>query len=156
MRSHHDFVAMAERSLAMIAHVCDVSLAARAIDAARSDQQRAVVHGDLNFPNVLWSSGAITGIVDFDQIGVARPLEELAWVVKWWARGHGIGNHWPDAALACAVVDGYGVVDDVRPLSAMLWLTGCLNANSVLHAVDDASAFGARQARAERLAAGLR
>ena len=92
------------------------------------------MHGDCNFPNILWSGDSVTGIVDFDQIGVSDPVEELAWVTKWWSRPRGIADLTHDAALAREVLAGYGddgVDRDV--LAAGLWLTGCLNANSVLH-----------------------
>ena len=45
------------------------------------------MHGDCNFPNMLWSGDSVTGIVDFDQIGLSDPVEELAWVTKWWSAG---------------------------------------------------------------------
>jgi aminoglycoside phosphotransferase (APT) family kinase protein len=149
----HDVVAMAERSTAELAHVCDVSFAHDAIDAARSDAPRIVVHGDVNFPNVLWHGDEVTGLVDFDQIGRSRAVEELAWLVKWWARAQGMRDHAPDPGLARAVLDGYGGVDDMAGLRAMLWITGCLNANSVRQvARNGPSAFDALRGRADRLA----
>ena len=103
------------------------------------------MHGDCNFPNILWSGDSVTGVVDFDQIGVSDPIEELAWVTKWWSRPRGIADLSHDPALAREVLAGY---DDDRVdrevLAAVLWLTGCLNANSVL---PHAARVGRRPAR---------
>lgn len=135
----HDVAAAAERSLGELHEIADASFRERAreiIDRIRSSpaRRKLVVQGDFNFPNILWSGESVTGIVDFDQIGVSDPVEELAWVVKWWSRPRGIADLTHDAALAREVLAGYGddgVDRDV--LAAVLWLTGCLNANSVLH-----------------------
>jgi Ser/Thr protein kinase RdoA (MazF antagonist) len=143
----HDVAAAAERSLRELADIADASFTEQAremVDRIRSSPERGriVVHGDCNFPNVLWSGDSVTGVVDFDQIGVSDPIEELAWVTKWWSRRRGIADLSHDPALAREVLAGY---DDDRVdrevLAAMLWLTGCLNANSVvrtLHASADA------------------
>jgi Ser/Thr protein kinase RdoA (MazF antagonist) len=135
----HDVTAAAERSLRELADIADASFSEQAramVDRIRSSCEggRIVVHGDCNFPNILWSGDSVTGIVDFDQIGVSDPIEELAWVTKWWSRPRGIADLSHDPALAREVLAGY---DDDRVdrevLAAVLWLSGCLNANSVLH-----------------------
>ncbi len=135
----HDVSVAAERSLDELGDVADAEFAETAremIDGIRSSptRRKLVVHGDCNLPNILWSADAVTGIVDFDQIGVSDPVEELAWVTKWWSRPRGIADLTHDSGLAREVLAGYGddrVDRDV--LAAVLWLSGCLNANSVLH-----------------------
>jgi aminoglycoside phosphotransferase (APT) family kinase protein len=135
----HDVAAAAERSLDELGDIADAEFAQTArgmIDGIRNapERRKLVVHGDCNFPNLLWSGGSVTGIVDFDQIGVSDPVEELAWVIKWWSRPRGIADLTHDPALAREVLAGYGDDSvDVDVLAAVLWLSGCLNANSVLH-----------------------
>jgi Ser/Thr protein kinase RdoA (MazF antagonist) len=141
----HDLFTTAAKSLAMLPEAAQAS---EIVDRARGDDPRVVVHGDVNFPNVLWAGDRVTGLVDLDQIGLSRPIEELAWAVKWWSRTGGIGDHDPDPALARAVIEGYGGVEDRDALAAMVWIAGCLNANSVLRA----DAAGERRTRADRLA----
>jgi Ser/Thr protein kinase RdoA (MazF antagonist) len=135
----HDVTAAAERSLTELADIADAAFSERAremVDSIRNSPATGpiVVHGDCNFPNILWSGDSVTGVVDFDQIGVCAPIEELAWVVKWWSRPRGIADLSHNPALAREVLAGY---DDDRVnrevLAAGLWLSGCLNANSVLH-----------------------
>jgi aminoglycoside phosphotransferase (APT) family kinase protein len=160
----HDVTAAAERSLGELGEIADASFSEHAremIDRIRRapKRRRIVVHGDCNFPNILWSGDAVTGIVDFDQIGVSDPIEELAWVTKWWSRPRGIADLSHDPALAREVLAGYAddAVDrDV--LSAALWLTGCLNANSVLHMLHASAnarpaVLAGLRARADALAA---
>ena len=164
----HDVTAVAERSLTELAEIADTSFVGQArerIDRIRSSprKRRIVVHGDCNFPNLLWSADSVTGIVDFDQIGVSDPVEELAWATKWWSRPRGIADLAHDPALAREVLAGYddGGVDHVIDrdvLAAVMWLTGCLNANSVLHmlhASADArpAVLAALRARADSLEA---
>jgi aminoglycoside phosphotransferase (APT) family kinase protein len=134
----HDISAAAERSLEELGDIADAEFAGTAremIERVRSSyRRRIVVHGDCNLPNILWSGDSVTGIVDFDQIGVSDPVEELAWVTKWWSRPRGIADLTHDPGLARAVLAGYDndrVDRDV--LAAVMWLSGCLNANSVLH-----------------------
>ncbi len=135
----HDVAAAAERSLHELRDVADASFAEQAremIDHIRSSpgRRKLVVHGDCNLPNILWSGDSVTGIVDFDQIGVSDPIEELAWSMKWWSRPLGLADLTHDAALAREVLAGYGGEGvDRGVLAAAMWLTGCLNANSVLH-----------------------
>ena len=135
----HDVVGAAERSLQELGAIADaefVEMAREMIDGVRSSpaRRKLVVHGDCNLPNILWSGDSVAGIVDFDQIGVSDPVEELAWVTKWWSRPRGIADLTHNPALAREVLAGYGddrVDRDV--LAAVMWLAGCLNANSVLH-----------------------
>jgi aminoglycoside phosphotransferase (APT) family kinase protein len=135
----HDVTAAAERSLRELREIADpsfVEAALEMVDRIRRavGRRRIVVHGDCNFPNILWTGNSVTGIVDFDQIGLSDPVEELAWVTKWWSRPRGIADRAHDPALARAVLAGYA--DDLvdgHVLAAVMWLSGCLNANSVLH-----------------------
>ena len=141
----------AERSLRELQEVADASFAQRAremIERIRSApaRRKLVVHGDCNFPNILWTGDSVTGIVDFDQIGLSDPVEELAWVTKVVvARPRGIADLTHDRALAGDVLAGYGDAGvDRDVLAAALWLVGCLNANSVLHMLH--ASAGARPA----------
>jgi Ser/Thr protein kinase RdoA (MazF antagonist) len=146
----HDVAAAAERSLSELHEIADASFVRQAramVDRVRSAPTRRtlVVHGDCNMPNLLWSGDSVTGIVDFDQIGLSDPVEELAWVTKWWSRPRGIADLTHDRALAGEVLAGYGDDGlDRGALAAALWLTGCLNANSVLHMLH--ASAGARPA----------
>jgi aminoglycoside phosphotransferase (APT) family kinase protein len=163
----HDAAAAADRSVRELQDLVDVSFVERAtemVDRIRRAPARhlIVVHGDCNFPNILWSGDAVTGIVDFDQIGRSDPVEELAWVIKWWSRPRGIADLTHEPALAREVLAGYGEAGiDRDVLAAVLWVTGCLNANSVLHvlhaAVDARSTvLAALRTRADALAALVR
>jgi aminoglycoside phosphotransferase (APT) family kinase protein len=160
----HDAIAAAERSLHELAGIFDASFGDQAIEMVermRSSAARPklVVHGDCNIPNILWSGDVVTGIVDFDQIGVSDPVEELAWVTKWWSRPRGVADLSHDAGLARQLLEGYGDAGvDHEELAAVLWVTGCLNANSVLHmlhASADArpAVIAGLRDRADRLAA---
>jgi aminoglycoside phosphotransferase len=160
----HDVAAAAERSLRELQEVADLSFVQQAremVDRIRSAPARSklVVHGDLNFPNIFWSGDSVTGIVDFDQIGVSDRVEELAWATKWWSRPRGIAERFHDSALARDVLAGY---DDSRVdqevLSAVMWLSGCLNANSVRHVLQASAdvrpaVLAALRERADTLAA---
>jgi aminoglycoside phosphotransferase (APT) family kinase protein len=127
--------------------------------ARRAPRRAIVVHGDCNFPNLLWQGDRVKGIVDFDQIGACDPTEELAWVLKWWSRRGRIGTLVHDRRLASAVLRGYGDVDGRREvLAAQLWITNCLNANSVLRVLrserpERAALIAALERRADDLAA---
>ncbi len=118
------------------------------------------MHGDLNFPNVLWVADHVTGIVDFDQIGAGDPHEELARAIKWWSCRGPIGTLEHDAALAEAVLRGYGGDVDREVLAARLWMTSCLNGNSVLRVQRAAPRergrlLDALRARADQLAGAI-
>jgi aminoglycoside phosphotransferase (APT) family kinase protein len=76
----HDAAAAAERSLHELQEhgIADASFVVQALEMVariRSSPARhkLVVQGDCNFPNILWSGDSVTGIVDFDQIGVSDP-----------------------------------------------------------------------------------
>jgi Ser/Thr protein kinase RdoA (MazF antagonist) len=138
----HDAAAAAERSLHELQQhgIADASFVVQVLEmvarirSSQSSSSKIVVQGDCNFPNVLWSGDAVTGIVDFDQIGISDPVEELGWVTKWWSRPRGVADLSHDARLARDVLEGYGDEGvDRDALAAVLWVTGCVNANSVLH-----------------------
>jgi aminoglycoside phosphotransferase (APT) family kinase protein len=97
---------------------------------------RIVVHGDFNLPNVLWTdSGRKLGtVVDFDQIGLSRAIEDLAWVVKWYGLRSASSD--PLEPLV-ALIAGYAAqrpihADEWSCLPALLWLSGGMNYNFVL------------------------
>lgn len=160
----HDAVIAGQRSIDELQSIADVPFLARARDVlgrleSRGARRRVVTHGDCNFPNVLWRDNTVSGLVDFDQIGLCDPLEELAWVVKWWSRPHGVASHVHDRALANAVLRGYGVDSvDREWVADVLWMSGCLNGNSVLRVLGAASEqrpmlLAAFETRADALAA---
>jgi Ser/Thr protein kinase RdoA (MazF antagonist) len=157
----HDLVAAAERSIAELGDLADAHFLSKAHDTVARlrprTARRVVVHGDLNFPNVLWASDRIAGIVDFDQIGLGDPHEELAWVIKWWSRRGPIGSLDHDARLAGAVLRAYDEHVDREVLAAQLWVAGCLNGNSALRVRraarrEQAHLLRALVGRADRLA----
>ncbi len=132
----HDLRAAARRSLQELSDLVPNRFLERARQIAaqleHAEPLGIATHGDLNLPNVLWDD-AVVGVVDFDQIGVQDPLEELAWLIKWWSRPAGVGDTHHDADLAHAVLCGYDARDvDLELLAARLWVTGCLNGNSVI------------------------
>jgi Ser/Thr protein kinase RdoA (MazF antagonist) len=110
----------------------------RRIDALRSalDTPRLVVHGDFNLPNVLWAdAGRNFGtVVDFDQIGLSRAIEDLAWVVKW----YGLRGASPDPfdhlvpLIASYAAQRPIAAREWRCLPELLWLAGGMNYNFVL------------------------
>ncbi|MFM6979933.1 MAG: phosphotransferase, partial [Micrococcales bacterium] len=60
-------------------------------DVALFKYQPCVVHGDLNSDHVLETEGQVSGLLDFSNLKVGDPAEDLSWVV---------GAHNPDAAYA--------------------------------------------------------
>lgn len=104
------------------------------------NSKKLVTHGDLNFPNLFWESGAakITGIVDFDSIGITTRLSDLAWLMKWYSREKGIGNEIFSANLVQKVIDGYGYkeifsIEDCRHLLSLVWLHSCMNNGFIMN-----------------------
>ena len=57
-----------------------------------------IVHGDLNLSNVLVHDGRITGVVDWDDIGVGSCATDLAGLLFDWHRLQFTGDHAPSAA----------------------------------------------------------
>lgn len=102
----------------------------------RLDTPTLVVHGDLNLPNVLWSPSGedVDTIVDFDQIGLSRAIEDLAWVVKW----YGVRSDSMDALdNLVALLENYLAQRALSPaewasLPALLSLNSGMNYNFVL------------------------
>lgn len=129
----HDVVDVAQRSLAELEGIVPAAFLADVearIGAIRHTVPRIAIHGDLNFPNVVWSEGR-PALIDLDQVGVGWATEELAWAMKWWSRSTGIGTGDYDRSLSNALLDGYGTPPEPELLGPTLWLTGCMNANSV-------------------------
>lgn len=110
----------------------------RHVDKMRADieARRIVVHGDFNLPNVLWIDGGRTlgTVVDFDQIGLSRAIEDLAWVVKWYGLRGSAAN--PIEHLT-PLIEHYAAqrpipAEEWRCLPSLLWLSGGMNYNFVL------------------------
>jgi aminoglycoside phosphotransferase (APT) family kinase protein len=54
------------------------------------DRRIGIVHGDLQFPNVMFSLGAprISGILDWELASLGDPMLDLGWILSsWWEEG---------------------------------------------------------------------
>lgn len=113
----------------------------RRIDFLRQhlDTPRLIVHGDFNLPNVLWSADgkSVDTIIDFDQIGLARGIEDLAWVVKWYAlRSEPQQMHGNLRCLLTQYLSQRALsASEWQCLPALLWLNSGVNYNFVLKVV---------------------
>jgi len=108
--------------------------------AFKINRKKIVAHGDLNFPNLFWNMefNKITGIVDFDSIGITTRISDLAWIMKWYSRERGIGNEVFSVDLVQRVVDGYGYreifnMEDSRYLISFVWLHSCMNNGFIMN-----------------------
>lgn len=103
------------------------------------DTPRIIVHGDFNLPNVLWSGNgeSVDTIIDFDQIGLARGIEDLAWVVKWYAlRSEPQHMHENLRSLLTQYLSQRALsIAEWRCLPSLLWLNSGVNYNFVLKVV---------------------
>lgn len=79
------------------------------------------LHGDLSPWNVLWRHGEVVGVLDWDQSGPGRQLEDLAYAVWVWVPIANPGrpaDHWlrghfgidAQAERLAALCDGYGLM----------------------------------------------
>ncbi|MGM1019733.1 MAG: hypothetical protein ACQEXV_04110 [Bacillota bacterium] len=80
-------------------------------DKAKTDCYEYIIQSYinlLNLLNILWNkAGEIIGVVDFESITYTERVEGLAWIVKWYARTHGITSHEMSPILVKAVLRGY-------------------------------------------------
>jgi Ser/Thr protein kinase RdoA (MazF antagonist) len=97
---------------------------------------RILVHGDCNLQNVFWTEvGQRLGtVIDFDQIGLSRAVEDLGWVVKWYglrsAPGEDVDNM---AALLWQYTAQRALSnEELQCLPALLWLSCGMNYNFLL------------------------
>ena len=115
---------------------------------------RLLVHADFNLSNVRWSpTGAnVSTILDFDQLGWSRAVEDLAWVVKWYALRSEESQLLDNLAALLEHYQAHRSVsrDEWQCLPALLWLNSGLNYNFVLKIADCLQAFDGAE-RVERL-----
>ncbi len=113
-----------------------MNLAQQHLDTAQHHQSpsiQPVISTDLNSLNVLWDSDQqIVGIVDHEHIGATDRVQDLAWLIKWYARTEGIDSHDVSGRLAKTLLAHYNsptvlVSQDDTRLAALLWLSGCFN-----------------------------
>jgi len=113
-----------------------LTLTQQHLDTARhpkSSSLQPVISTDLNSLNILWDSDQhIVGIVDHEHIGATDRVQDLAWLIKWYARTEGIGSHDVSGRLAKTLLAHYNsptvlVSQDDPRLAALLWLSGCFN-----------------------------
>ncbi|OIN65557.1 hypothetical protein BLD48_15520 [Exiguobacterium sp. KRL4] len=92
-----------------------------------------VISTDLNSLNILWNHNQqIVGIVDHEHIGATDRVQDLAWLIKWYARTESIESHDVSGRLAKSLLTHYNsptmlVPEDDPRLASLLWLSGCFN-----------------------------
>lgn len=111
------------------------------LDTAQHHQSpsiQPVISTDLNSLNVLWDSDQqIVGIVDHEHIGATDRVQDLAWLIKWYARTEGIDSHDVSGCFAKSLLAHYNsptmlVPEEDPRLAALLWLSGCFNLHFVV------------------------
>lgn len=117
-----------------------LSLAQQHLDTAQHHQSSSfqpVISTDLNSLNVLWDSNQqIVGIVDHEHIGATDRVQDLAWLIKWYARTQGIDSHDVSGRFAKSLLAHYNsptvlVPEEDPRLASLLWLSGCFNLHFV-------------------------
>lgn len=97
---------------------------------------RIVVHGDFNLQNVFWTEAGqrLGTVIDFDQIGVSRAVEDLGWVVKWYGLRSAPGEDLDSLVALLRQYDSQRALsgEELQCLPALLWLSCGLNYNFVL------------------------
>ncbi len=110
------------------------------IDTARPADPSSiqpVISTDLNSLNILWNHNQqIVGIVDHEHIGATDRVQDLAWLIKWYARTESIESHDVSGRLARSLLAYYNsptmlVPEDDPRLASLLWLSGCFNLHFV-------------------------
>lgn len=106
------------------------------IDTARPADPSSiqpVISTDLNSLNILWNHNQqIVRIVDHEHIGATDRVQDLAWLIKWYARTESIESYNVSVRLAKILLAHYNsptmlVSEDDPRLAALLWLSGCMN-----------------------------
>ena len=117
-----------------------LSLAQQHLDTARHQQSSSlqpVISTDLNSLNILWNQDQqVVGIVDHEHIGATDRVQDLAWLIKWYARTESIESHTVSGRLAKTLLTHYNsptmLVPEKDPrLASLLWLSGCFNLHFV-------------------------
>lgn len=97
-------------------------------DHLPGDRRIGIVHGDLQFPNVMFSMRAprISGVVDWELASLGDPLLDLGWILSsWWEEGDPEGKHplvkpWDGFLSRADLVRRYGEITG-RNMDAMPW-----------------------------------
>ena len=92
------------------------------------DRRIGIVHGDLQFPNVMFSFQAprISGVVDWELASLGDPLLDLGWILtSWWEEGDPEGKQplvrpWDGFSSRAELVRRYGELAR-RSMDAMPW-----------------------------------
>ncbi|MFF2083387.1 phosphotransferase [Nocardia sp. NPDC058176] len=79
------------------------------LDAVREFPADTVVHGDLGPEHVLVNDGSVAGVIDFGDMHLGDPANDLAWPL--------FGT---PAPFATAVADAYGLTDELHR-RALVW-----------------------------------
>jgi len=93
-----------------------------------TDKRIGVVHGDLQFANVMFSMRAprVSGVVDWELTSLGDPLLDLGWILtSWWEPGDPDGKRplvqpWEDFASRAELVTLYGELTG-RDMSSVPW-----------------------------------
>ncbi len=97
-------------------------------DNLPADRRIGIVHGDLQFPNVMFSMHAprVSGVVDWELASLGDPLLDLGWILSsWWEDGDPEGKNplvkpWADFLSRADLVKRYGELSG-RSMDAMPW-----------------------------------
>jgi aminoglycoside phosphotransferase (APT) family kinase protein len=97
-------------------------------DNLPTERRIGIVHGDLQFPNVMFASNAprIAGVVDWELASLGDPLLDLGWILSsWWEDGDPAGKQplvkpWDGFVSRAELVRRYGEISG-RNMDAMPW-----------------------------------
>jgi aminoglycoside phosphotransferase (APT) family kinase protein len=97
-------------------------------DHLPDNRRIGIVHGDLQFPNVMFSTRAprISGVVDWELASLGDPLLDLGWILSSWSEpGDPEGKQpmvrpWHDFMSRAELVRRYGEISG-RNMDAMPW-----------------------------------
>ena len=97
-------------------------------DHLPDNRRIGVVHGDLQFPNVMFSLQApkVAGIVDWELASLGDPLLDLGWILtSWWEEGDPEGKQplvkpWDGFLSRAELIRRYGELSG-RNMDAMPW-----------------------------------
>lgn len=97
-------------------------------DNLPSNRRSGIIHGDFQFPNVMFSlkSPRITGVIDWELATLGDPLLDLGWLLtRWWEEGDPDGNTpmvqpWDGFPPRSELVRAYGALSG-RDMSEMPW-----------------------------------
>lgn len=97
-------------------------------DNVPADQRIGIVHGDFQFPNVMFSLKAprVSGVIDWELASLGDPLLDLGWILSsWWEQGDPEGKSpmvkpWNGFLSRAELVTLYGQMSG-RDMSTVPW-----------------------------------